>query len=152
MHSDEMDPRVGGLKTFEECESFARNAIERSLPDLATQAHKRGIELLAESHGAQTAVERDCLAAVYAYEAVLTKKHGRKTRAGRTWPMIESLGIIPAVERIVDRPAETDAYFALLNMGLKDYLFEAVILRHTEHFSARAIERSRSRLAEHNGD
>ena len=52
----------------------------------------------------------------------------------------------------MDRPAETDAYFALVEMGLKDYSFEAVILRHAEYFSGRAIERSRNRLAEQDAE
>ena len=144
-----MDRRVACLKTHEERESFARNAIALKRLGLAAEAHRRGFDLLAESHGGQTAVERDCLCAVYAYEAILTQKHGRKIRAGRTWPMIEKLGIVPAVERIVDRPAESAAYFALVEMGLKDYSFKAVIMRHERHFSARAIDRSRARLAGH---
>ena len=35
----------------------------------------------------------------------------------------------------------------LAEMGLQDYAFEAVILRHPEVFSEKAIETSRERLA-----
>jgi len=146
-----VDPRVAKLKTHDECETFARNSIERGRLDLAQQAHRRAIELLADSHNPQTQVERECLAAIHAYEAVLSKKHGRKIRAGRTWPMVKALGVVPAVERIVDRPEESVAYAALAEMGLSEYLFEAVILRHPNSFSPTAVERSRRRMATLNG-
>lgn len=40
------------------------------------------------------------------------------------------------------------SYTALAEMGLKEFAFEAVILRHPEHFSPEAVTRSRERLAQ----
>ena len=143
-----MDPRVAKLKTPQECETFARNAREHGAPLLADEARQRVVQLRAESHGAKTSVERECLEAVYAYEEVLSAKKGRKVRAGRTWPMIHERGVLPAVEHIVLKRQESVGFTALAEMGLKDFAFEAVILRHPEHFSAEAVARSRERLTE----
>ena len=43
---------------------------------------------------------------------------------------------------------ESVGYTALAEMGLKEFAFEAVILRHTESFSPEAVARSRERLSE----
>src|SRR5689334_2083107 len=99
-----MDSRISRLTTIEECENFAKNALARGFPDLAVQARERAVQLRAEAHGAKTAVEKECLEAIYAYEEVLSAEKGRRTRAGRTWPMIKDHGgIIPAVEHIIKK-------------------------------------------------
>jgi hypothetical protein len=143
-----MDPRVTKLRTPQDCETFAKNARDRGFPQLAEEARQRAVQLRAESHGAETAVERECLEAVYAYEEVLSANKGKRQRAGRTWPMIREHGILPAVERIVLKRAESVGYTALAEMGLKEFAFEAVILRHPESFSPEALARSRERLSE----
>lgn len=141
-----MDERIQKLKTPEACETFARNALERDRPDLAADAKKRAIELRAELYGAQSAAEREALQAVYAYEEVLTRKNGRRTRANRTWQMIKRHGIIEAVERAVNRPTETQGYTSLVEMGLEEFAFESVILRYPELFSVESIAKSEERL------
>ena len=146
-----MDERVQRLTTPEECEQFILN-VQKDFPDLAIQARRRGVELRAAKHGAQTVAEREALRAVYAYEACLTKKNGRKTRASRTWPMIEKHGIIEAVERAVNRKAETQGYSILTEMGMQDFAFEHVVLRYPELFSQKAIERSKERVEQMNSE
>lgn len=138
-----MDPRVAKLKTPKDCETFAKNARERGAPHLAEEARQRAIQLRAEEHGAKTDVERECLEAVYAYEEVLSVQKGKKQRASRTWPMIHEHGVLPAVERIVMKRTESVGYIALAEMGLKEFAFEAVILRHPEFFSSEVVARSR---------
>ena len=88
---------------------------------------------------------------MYAYEEVLAKKNGKRTRASRTWQMIERHGIIEAVERAVNRPSETAGYTVLVEMGLLEYAFEAVILRHPARFSEAAVSVSRQRMSEWSG-
>ena len=83
---------------------------------------------------------------VYAYEEALSSQKGRTIRAGRTWPMIREHGIIGAVERIVTRRRETEGYRVLVEMGMEDMAFEAVVLRHLESFSPEAVAVSNDRL------
>lgn len=141
-----MDQRVAKLKTVAECEMFAANAIERGAPDLAEQARKRAVQLRAQAHAATTVVERECLEAVYAYEEILSSKRGKRQPASRTWQVIRRHGILPAVERVVTKREESSGYTELAKMGLKEFAFEAVILRHPECFSEDAIARSKERM------
>jgi hypothetical protein len=141
-----MDERVAKLKTPEDCEQFARNVEARGKPELALEARRRAVQLQAAKYRANTAAEREALEAVCAYERVLYEKHGRHTRASRTWRMIEERGIIPAVEYLVTRKKETMGYKAVIAMGMPEMAFEAVVLRHPELFSAEAVQRSTERL------
>jgi len=143
-----MDERVKKIKTPEGCEIFARNALERNRPDLAAETKRRAVELRAGLYGAKSEAENEAIQAVYAYEEVLTKKNGKKTTASRTWQMIKRHGIIEAVERAVNRRNEAQGYTALVEMGLEDFAFEAVILRHPKLFSDDAVARSKERLSE----
>lgn len=128
-------------------EQFAIN-VEPHSPEHAKAARRRAVELRAAAHGANSAVERECLEAIYAYERAESKIRGKKFRASRTWPMLERRGIIPAVEFVVTRRAETTGYRTLIEMGLQDMAFEAVVLRHPLAFSAEAVQASRTRLAQ----
>jgi hypothetical protein len=143
-----MVERIAKLKTPEECAIFEKNVMERGRPDLAVAARKRALELRALKHGTITEIERECLEAVYAYERVLTIKNGRTTRASRTWQMIERHGIIGAVERAVNRKDETIGFTALLDVGLEDYAFEAVVVRNPSLFSPEAVQHSLARVNE----
>jgi hypothetical protein len=140
---------IAKLKTPEECELLERNAIREVRPDVAVAARKRALELRALAHGARSEAERECLEAIYAYERVLTAKYKKTTRASRTWQMVKRHGILGAVERAVNRKEETVGYTALLEMGLEDYAFEAVIIRYPGLFSAEAVKRSSDRLQSH---
>lgn len=145
-----MNERIAKLKTPEECAVFAKNVTERGRTDLALAARKRAIQLRTESFGATSEVERECIEAVFAYEEVLSAKRGRRQPASRTWPMIKEHGVIEAVERVVKRKDDALGYTALVEMGLEEHAFEAVILRHPSAFSAEAIARSKERLVKLN--
>ena len=143
-----MDDRVKKLKTPKECENFARNALKQGRPDLAAEARQRAVELRAAAYGGTSEAERECLAAIYAYEEILFDRHGRRVKASRTWQMIKRRGIIAAIEQAVDRPDGTAGFTALQQVGLENFAFEAVILRHPSLFSESAVERSRQRMAQ----
>lgn len=143
-----MDQRIKRLDTIKKCQNFERNAMNKGRPDLAAESRQRAVQLRAEEHEAESVAEKEALQAVYAYEDLLTNKNGRTTRASRTWQMIKRHGIIEAVERAVKRDTVTQGYTMLVEMGLEEHAFEAVILRHPEVFSPEAIDISRRRLAE----
>jgi hypothetical protein len=140
-----MDGRVARPTTPEECDQLALNVEER-LPDLAREARRRAVMLRAAAHGATTAAEQEAWGALYAYERVLATRRGRNIAASRTRQMIDRYGIIGAVERAVNRPADPTGYTLLAEMGMQDLTFEAVVLGHPEAFSSEAVARSRQRL------
>jgi hypothetical protein len=141
-----MDYRVERLRTPAECENFAKNANALKHPELALQANRKAIDLQVATHETGSAVEAECLAAVYAYEALLTRRNGKKTRATGTWQAVRRYGIIEAVQRAVIRPPEADTV-TLRDLGLQDLAFEALVMRHEASFSAAAVEVSKARLA-----
>ena len=143
-----MDDRIKKLKTPKECEIFSRNAVAQKRPELAAEAKQRAIEIRAAEYGATSDAERECLEAIYAYEEILFLKHGRRVKASRTWQMIKRRGIIAAIEQAVDRSDGTAGFSALKEVGLENFAFEAVILRHSSLFSASAVDRSRDRMAQ----
>jgi hypothetical protein len=145
-NEETMDERVARLTTPEECEQFAKNADERGHPDLAKDARRRGVELRAIAHGAHTDVEREALQAVYAVEEVATHRNGRKTRASRTWQSFERHGILETVQRAVCRRAPTEGYEMLVEMGMDDFTFEAVVLRYPTLFRPETVERAQERV------
>ena len=136
---------IGRLTTPAECEQLAKN-VQKDNPELAIRAHRKAVELKAARDNAETTAEREALRAVYAYEKGLSLKNGRNTYASRTWQMIKRHGIIEAVERAVNRKDVTQGYTILVEMGMQDFAFEHVVLRHPELFSQKAIERSRERV------
>ena len=143
---DSYEQRIGKLGTWQKCETFAKNAEERGRPDLAILAKRRAVELRVSLHKAQNLAEKESLRAVYAYEETLARKHGKRIRASRTWQMIKQHGIIHAVERAVNRTGETQGYKALAEMGMLDYAFENVVLRHPELFRAETVKRAKTRV------
>ena len=143
-----MDDRIKNLKTPKECEIFAHNASTQNRPDLAAEARQRAIEIRASAYGATSDAERECLEAIYAYEEILFSKYGRRVKASRTWQMIKRRGIIAAIEQAVDRSDGTAGFSALKVVGLENFAFEAVILRHSSLFSDSAVARSRDRMAQ----
>jgi hypothetical protein len=49
--------------------------------------------------------------------------------------MIERRGIIDAVEQVVSRSSESLGHAVLVEMGMQDMAFEAVVMRHPDVFS-----------------
>jgi hypothetical protein len=141
-----MDDRVKQLKRPEDCDNFICN-VKTKHPELARQARRRKVELLASAYGAKTAAEIEALQAIYAYEeVVLFARHGRTTHASRTWPMVKNHGIIGAVEKAVNRKDDPSGFTALLEMDMLDLSFEALVVRYAELFSQEAVARSKQRL------
>ena len=142
-----MDDIIQKLKTPEECIQLEKNVRERN-PDLARRARRRAVELRAISYGNKSEVELELLKALYAYEEVLSEKNKRKTRASRTWQMIDRHGLIHAAERAVDRKIEPAGYKLLAEMGMHDLTFEAVIVRYPDLFNKDVVARAENRLKE----
>lgn len=142
-----MDEILQKIQTPEECIQLASNVKDKN-PDLANKARRRAVELRALHSGYQDEVEIELLKVLYAYEEVLSKKNNRKTRASRTWQMINRHGIIGAAEKAVDRKLEPSGYKLLLEMGLQDLTFEAVIVRYPNVFQKEVVSRAKARLQE----
>ena len=142
-----MEEIIKKLTTPEECIQLAKNVGDRN-PDLAREARRRAVELRAIAFGNKNQVELELLKALYAYEEVLSEKNKRNTRASRTWQMIKRHGIIGAAERAVNRKIEPAGYKVLVEMGMHDLTFEAVIVRYPDAINQEVVSRAKARLKE----
>jgi hypothetical protein len=115
-------------------------------PSSERERRRQAVRRRAETRAPVNEAEREAYEAVYAYEEARSKQKGKTIRASRTWPMIDEYGIIGAVERIVMRPDDAAGYRVLVEMGMEDMAFEAVVLRHPDAFSREAVQNSRLRL------
>lgn len=139
------DPRVLRLKTAEECEQFAKN-VSGEHPNLAKQARRRAVELRSQTYGASSPVEQEALRCIFALEEVRSQETGRSYRANRTWQSVRRNGILATVENIVKKNSASVGYEALVEAGMEDFTFEAVVLGFPDSFSDDAILQARSRL------
>jgi hypothetical protein len=62
--------------------------------------------------------------------------------------MFKEHGVLKAVDILVSKKRETAGYAALIEVGLQDYAFEAVVVRHSTLFSPIAVARSTARMAD----
>ena len=147
-----MDDIIRTLRTPKECEILAKNALERGREDIAIQAKRRAIELKADEFDAESDAEKEAFQAVVAYEEVLSRKNGKRTRATHTRQMINRHGVIEAVERVVNRPDDAAGYTVLVEMGFEEFAFETVVVNHPDLFSAKALDQAKSRLASWQSD
>jgi hypothetical protein len=145
MLGQKMHEIIPKLKTLEECLQLIKNVAERN-PALAREVRRRLVELRAIAHGSKNEVERELLYALYAYEEVLSQKNKKRTRAQRTWNMIKDYGIIGAAEKAVDRKIEPAGYKILVDIGMQDWTFEAVIIRYPDYFKPDVVRRAKTRL------
>ena len=146
-----MDDIVANRKTVDECRKLEANAERLDRPEIARQCRTRAIQIQAAEyvgHDEVSAPEMEAIEALMAYERVLTDKNGRKTRASRTRKMFDTHGVLPGVERAVVRTQATEGFGNLVEKGLQEHAFEAVILRNPEAFSEDAVAVSRERMAE----
>lgn len=141
-----MDYRVERLRTPAECAIFARNAIAKNRPDLALEANRKAVNLNVSTHETTTPLEAEGLATVYAHEAMLAHRNGRKTRAVATWKDVNRHGVVAAIQKIVSRPTQTDNRVELRELGLEDLSFEAFVLRHEASFNAAAVQLAKKRF------
>lgn len=142
-----MDDIIPKLKTPDECMKLIKNVAAKN-PELAQRARRRAVELRAHSHGSSKEVELELFKALYAYEEVLSVKNKKTTKASRTWQMINRDGIIIAASKAVNRAIEPVGYRLLVEMGLQDLTFEAVIVRFPDTFESEVVSRAKNRLGE----
>jgi hypothetical protein len=62
-----------------------------------------------------------------------------KKPATYTWRAITNHGIIGAIDRIVSNGKQTLGFIYLSKLGLKDYSFEAIVLKYPDVFSNIAV-------------
>jgi hypothetical protein len=143
------DISIDNLKSERECERFSINAVNNGRSDLVKRINRKSIDLLVEKYPGYASlreVEIESLKATYSYEKILRLKNGRRTRASYTWRSIKNHGIIGGIDRIVSNARDTLGFTHLSEMRLKDYSFEAIVLKYPKAFSNSAVEQASFRI------
>ncbi|KZX56576.1 hypothetical protein A3709_05620 [Halioglobus sp. HI00S01] len=121
-----MHELVERIKEPELCYVFAKNAARRGHPELATQAHRRAVDLRAERHETNTDAEFAAVRAIYAYEEALSFSKGKRTRATGTWQMVNRHGLLNTIHKRISAKSGDDVEAVLKELGMEDYSFDAV--------------------------
>lgn len=137
-------------KSPSDCDNLIANAERVGNKDLALLARKRKIFLLASTHGAPTQLEIDAWNGIYAIEEYRRSVGKQHWRANYTRRAIENRGgdIVATVDETVSRASPSDGFQEMIDAGLEEFLWERLVLRYPEQFSAKATEQARARLSE----
>jgi hypothetical protein len=130
----EMHELVTRINDPEKCYVFARNAIRKGHPELATQACRRAVDLRAAQYEASSACEHAAVRAIFAYEEALTHVKGKRTRATGTWQMVNRCGLIAAISKRLQSRTCEQTLSALKALGMEDYSFDAVRMAYPDAF------------------
>lgn len=142
--SPEDRKRVSYLKTRDDCAQLAENAGEK-FPHLVVAARQRSVEVQVNAMNLDSVLRRDIWSVVYAQEEAIYVRNGRRLRASRTLGCIANRGELGAVAYIVTQSGG-ESFEYLNSLGLGNYTFEAVVLRHPEHFASDVVEEARRKL------
>nr|WP_175799607.1 hypothetical protein [Burkholderia anthina] len=136
--------RISYLRTRDDCAQFVRNVGDRH-PHLVVAARQRSVEVQVNAMNLDSALRRDIWSVVYAQEEVIFVRNGRRLRANRTLRCITNRGELDGVAYIVTQSGG-ESFENLHSLGLGNYTFEAVVLRHPEHFASDVVEEARRKL------
>jgi hypothetical protein len=120
---------------------LAANARGKSV-----DVEKAALRRLAEVCSNQTpgTVEHDCWTMIFAVEE-LRRLNGRKVcRMNRMRPKIDKEGEIAALEYCARNP--TEGFAEVMDYGMPELTAEAIVLKHSEHFTEFALAAARARL------
>ena len=133
-----------------DCDNLIGNARRVANSQLALLARKKKIVLQAAQHGATSQVEVEAWNGIYAIEEYRRSQGKQHWRANYTRRAINNRNgdIVATVDDTVCRAEPTDGFQEMIDAGLEEFLWERLVLRFPEQFSARAIEQARTRLGE----
>jgi len=107
------------------------------------QAALRRLATISAKHASGT-VEHDCWTMVHTIEAIRRLNGAKVWRMNRMRPKIENEDEVAALEYCALN--ETDGFAEVLAYGLPELTAEAIVLRHSAHFSDAAKTAARLRL------
>ncbi len=137
-------------KTPAECDNLIANALKVGNTQLALLVRKKKIVLQAALHGATKQVEVEAWNGIYAIEEYRRSQGKQHWRANYTRRAIDNRSgdIVSTVDDTVSRAEPTEGFQEMIDAGLAEFLWERLVLRFPEHFSAKAIMQARARLNE----
>jgi hypothetical protein len=137
------------LQTAEDCRRVMARALAKGDVELYQAAFRRLCALTGAAHDNSTdPLVRAAWEAVAAYEQTLYQKHGRNQSAARTRQKIKAKGVYQALLEWGKLRGNRPGFKSLIDAGLPEFTFEAVILKFAQRFPPDVVEACRLTLAE----
>src|SRR6266404_4382660 len=136
------------LRTAEDCRRVIERALAKGDVELHEAAFRRLCALIGSDHDDPAdPLVRATWEAVAAYEQTLYQKHGRNQSAARTRQKIKAKGVHQSLLEWGKLHGNRPGFQSLIEAGLPEFTFEAVILKFSERFPADVVEACRHTLA-----
>ncbi|MEJ5026345.1 hypothetical protein [Brucella anthropi] len=125
------------------------NAERQGETDLAIRCRKRLFSLAGKDY--DDPLERKFWEMIAAYEDLLSRRNGRKTRASRTRAKVASKGVVETLRSWV-HGRETFGFETLVESGFPELTGEYIILELPDRFEKKDWEAAIERLGEYDVD
>ena len=126
------------------------NARRMEASEVEEAAGRRLLEVRASAEPGDAAPgspEHDVWQAIGAIEEMKSEAAGKTIRLSYLRRDIQKLGVLPAIDKLVSKPGQSERFDELRAAGRSDLTAEAVVLSHRSAFSDTAIARAEERLA-----
>ena len=136
--------RIAGETDPDRLRATIANAERLNAPSVRDAAFRRLAAV--QSEGEPGTAEYDLWSVIHAIEEMKREEAGKTIRLSYLRRDIQKLGMVPAIEKLVNKPEPSDRFEELIARGFPELTAEAVVLAHPSRFGAEARERSEERL------
>lgn len=138
--------KIAQMTDRQDLKNLMENARRLGREDVYWAAFKRFCAL--EGLIYDDPLTRDFYNVLNAYEALLTQKHGRTTKAARTRQKLARVGV---EQCLIDWAlgAPTEGFKLLIEKGLPELTAEYLVVKYSKRFPEEAVSAARARLPEH---
>ncbi len=121
-----------------------RNATDMGVDEVRVAAFRRLMDI--QTDGEEGPFAQDAWKSIHALEEIRTQERGRTVRLSRTRQKIGRDGIRTTLEHLAGADTGTDGFRMLIDRGLPELTFEAIVLKHPQEFDAAVLSAARRRL------
>ena len=135
------------LKTPKQCRTVMEHALARGEKDLYAAAFRQFCKLSGADHDDPSdPLNRATFEAVAAYEQTLKEKHGKNQPASRTRQKLTKKGAHQSLVDWSKLHGNRSGFHALIEAGLPEFTFEAVVVRFADQFTPDVVASCRETL------
>ena len=142
--------RIPDMTDASSLRALIANARRMDAREVEEAAGRRLLRVRADAEPGDAlpgSLEHDVWQAIGAIEEMKSEAAGKTIRLSYLRRDIQTLGVLPAIDKLVSKPGPSERFDELRAAGRIDLTAEAVVLNHRSAFSDTAIARAEERLA-----